>query len=89
MGIYSDAERQRLVADDPEGGRNAAYIIGKAETFAAETPDAPAWVAKSAAGQWMWVNDLAWRCNAAAATTAQYKRQLLRDAEGVRDYHNR
>jgi hypothetical protein len=89
MSIYSNAERQRLVAGDPEGGPGAAYIIGRAETFATETPDAPAWVAKDAAGRWMWVNDLAWRCNAAAATTAQYRRQLLRDAARVRDYHGR
>ena len=89
MSIYSAKEAANLIADDPEGGINAQRIMHQATTFATATPDAPAWVAKSAAAQYMWTNDLAWRCNAASATTAQYKRQLLREAVRVRAFRDR
>jgi hypothetical protein len=89
MNLYSEREKADMVAMDPEGGRNAAQIVRQAETFAVETPDAPAWVAKNQAAQYMWTTDLGWRCNAANATTAQYKRHLIAEATRVRAFRGR
>lgn len=88
MSLYSERKKADLVALDPEGGVNATRIVRQGETFAAETPEAPAWVARNGAAQYMWINDLGWRCAAASATTAQWRRHLIAQAVRIRSYRN-
>jgi hypothetical protein len=53
------------------------YTVNSAEALRA----APRWVLNNEACRRMWEDHLGWRCNAAAADTQQWKRQLRREAE--------
>ena len=48
-----------------------------------ETPKAPLWISTEA-GQWAWHEHAAWRDMAASALTVQERRELLHEADQMR-----
>lgn len=57
------------------------------KTIEVKAPNPPEWVKEAGAeARWAWYASLGWRCDAASATTDQYKKLLIRDAKHA--YHD-